>query len=140
MVQFGPFNPPAPVAKAQPRPKLRRSRKRKRSSGQAAYFGAAMIGAMLVWGSYYLFFHSRSSEKIAAREASAAPSRSPTIGKIVVTDGDSCIKKDYDNITGTLKAAGTCDVSHPSWQGGAAQYQIPDNRLELVRKGFLKQQ
>jgi hypothetical protein len=143
MVQWGPFNPPpAPVAKGQPRPELRRSPKPKRSSGQAVYFGAAMVGAMLVFGSYHLFFHSPSPERTAAREVPAAPPRSPTIGRIVVTEGDSCIKKEYDNVTGSLTVAGdgTCNMPNVSGQGGPSQYQMPGNRLEQVRKGFLKQQ
>ena len=142
MAQWGPYKPPATAAEERPRPTSRPSPKPRRSSGQAAYFGAAMIGAMLVFGSYYLFFHSRASEKVATTEAPATPSRNQTIGKIVVTERDSCTKKEFDNITGALKLAGdrSCEMPSISGQGGGApQYQVPSNRLEQVRKGFLKQ-
>jgi hypothetical protein len=148
MVQFGPFNPPAPAAKEPPRqqhvrqtqPRSRRARKAARASGQGVFFGAAMTGAMLVCGSYYWLFLSGRADSIAS--SAAAASRSPTIGKIIVTEGDQCIKKEYDNITGALKVAGdrTCDTPNPLGAGGSPQYHVPDNRLEMVRKGFLRQQ
>lgn len=141
MANFNIGAPPVSHSLHKPRTAAR-PRKRARSKGSLPLFLASLTGVFIVFAGYFLITPYLGSPKTpapSAHEEATGASKNPALGKIVVGEGTGCRNLEFDNATGGVRDTATA-CAGPAQSGSAprAQYQMPGNRLDTIRKSFAK--